>query len=186
MNLACRYLGLPEPGPDGLHVRLLGQERLLKLPTFELIDRQSEQKAKPADHLLLLHLLLCEAPVRMSDEWISFRDLPGGLFYWHPFQSRSLEPLARHFGNELRRLERCLQCFDTQPLGIGDLGARIAVLGTLQTALIYRLGDAEFAPAVDMLFAPAFRHILPTEDVAVLAERICWMLIRQQQEEEQR
>lgn len=173
MDAACRRLGLPAPQHGRCAVRFLGNDLLLTLPELELIDSSSAQPAKSVDRLLLLHLLLSEVNWRQNDEWISFRDLAGGLFYWQPFHHRSLLPMVRAFGNDWQQLQKCLNRFDWQPLAIGDLGARIQVVGLLQIGLVYRGGDEEFSPTADLLFPAAIRHALPTEDVAVLASRIC-------------
>jgi len=39
--------------------------------------------------------------------------------------------------------------------------------------LVYRMGDEEFSATADLFFPAAIRHGLPTEDVAVLAGRLC-------------
>ncbi len=173
VNAACQRLGLPAPQNGCCAVRFLGNDLLLTLPELELLDASSLQPAKHVDRLLLLHLLLSEVNWRQNDEWISFRDLAGGLFYWQPFRHRSLLPLVRAIGNDLQRLQECLDRFDWQPLAIGDLGARIQVVGLLQIGLVYRAGDEEFSPTADLLFPAAIRHALATEDAAVLAGRIC-------------
>ncbi len=164
---------MPAPQKGRCAVRFLGHDLLLTLPELELIDASSLQPAKSVDHLLLLHLLLSEVNWRRNDEWISFRDLAGGLFYWQPFRHRSLLPLVHAIGNNRQRLQDRLNRFDWQPLAIGDLGARIQVVGLLQIGLVYRAGDEEFSPTADLLFPAAIRHALPTEDVTVLAGRIC-------------
>ncbi|HNR67653.1 MAG TPA: DUF3786 domain-containing protein [bacterium] len=173
LDAACRRLGLPAPQNERSSVRFLGKNLLLTLPELELLDLSLEQPARPVDRLLLLHLLLSEVNWRQNDDWISFRDLPGGLFYWQPFRNRSLLPLVSAIGNDLQRLRDRLDCFDWQPLAIGDLGARIQVVGLLQIGLVYRTGDNEFSPTADLLLPAAIRHALPTEDVTVLAGRIC-------------
>ncbi len=183
LDAACRRLGLPAPQNGRCAVRFLGNNLLLTLPELELIDSSSAQPAKPADRLLLLHLLLSEVTWRQNEGWISFRDLSGGLFYWQPFCHRSLLPLVRAIGNDRQRLQERLNRFDWQPLEIGDLGARIQVVGLLQIGLVYRAGDEEFSPTVDLLFPAAIRHALPTEDVTVLAGRLCHELGKTKGEE---
>jgi hypothetical protein len=168
----CRMLGLPPPQERGLRFRAFGLDLLLALPGFDL-TLAAGTPAKLGDHILVLHYLQCDRRITPTGELISFRDLPGGQFYWHPFSSRSIEPLTRRIGNDLGLLTRNLSRYDWQPFEAGDLGARIHAIGALDATLIYHCGDEEFGPAAEILFDACIKRVYTTEDVAHLASRIC-------------
>lgn len=173
VDLAARAaaLGLPAPGPDGaLAVPAFGTVMRVGPPAFECIDTATNEPARHAEAILVLHFLACPHAYRETGEAVSFRDLPAGSFYWGPFQGRALAPLARRIGNDLALLRERLDRFPWEPLPLGDLGARVAVLGPVTLTLVYRAGDEEFGPAADLLFDRAIVRALPTEDAAVLAE----------------
>jgi hypothetical protein len=169
----CGILGLPQPGEDRLQFRAFGMDMKLRLSDYQLFPVDSEKPVKISDRILVLHYLLCDLPVKFSDRMISFRELTGGQFYWEPFCARSVRPLVKRFGNQLEQLKESLARFDWEPVSIGDLGARIHVIGNLYVTLIYRLGDEEFPPAADLLFDAAVKRVYNAEDAAVLAGRIC-------------
>lgn len=169
----CRMLGLPSPQEGGLRFRAFGLDLLLTLPSFDLVLAESGNPAKLGDHILVLHYLQCDRRVTPTGDLISFRDLPGGRFYWQPFLSRGIEPLTRRIGDDLGLLTRRLSRYDWAPCEAGDLGARIHAIGRLDATLVYHRGDEEFGPAAEILFDACTRRVYSTEDVAQLASRIC-------------
>lgn len=173
----CRRLGLPDPSEgDGLiRVVVLGAVLGFRAPDFGTVTTGAGSRPKSADHLLALHYLLGEAPVKPTGEWISFRAFPGGLFYWEPFLSRSIRPLIGGVGNDLGLLRDRLSRFPAkvEPLSEGGLQATLQALGVIQTRLVYRSGDDEFPPSADVLYDACAQRLLCGEDAAVLAARLC-------------
>ncbi len=173
----CARLGLPKPHDGLLAFRAFGTDMVLSQSDFELFQAGTHTPARESDRILVLHYLLCDLPIPVTDELISFRQLDSGMFYWEAFLSRSVRPLVERVGNLLDLLKRNLARFDWQPILLGDLGARIHAVGNVYVTLIYRLGDEQFPPSADLLFDAHIRRVYPTEDVAVLAGRICLGLL---------
>jgi hypothetical protein len=174
----CRLLGLPEPMPDGrLAMRLFGQDVIVAPPDFRVITALTTQPARAGDRLLALHYLLHDLPIPLSDSLITFRDLPGGQFYFGPFLSRSIKPLLQRIGNDLDLLRRHLGRFDWQPIPLGDFAARIHAVGRIEATLVYHIGDDEMGPAAEVLFDACIKRVYCTEDVAAIGSRICLGLL---------
>lgn len=177
LGVRCDRLGLPAPLEGALRFRAFGQDLALTLPHFELRLADSDQPARPGDRILVLHYLQYEGRIEPSGELISFRDMPGGQFYWPAFRARSVEPLLRRVGNQVDTLATNLRRYDWQPFDRGDLGARIHGIGRVEVYLIYYRGDEQFGPSADMLFDASIKRVYPGEDVAYLAGRICLGLL---------
>jgi hypothetical protein len=173
----CPQLGLPVPEDGTLRLRAFGKNMLLDVSDFSFADADSPKPIKLGDQVLVLHYLLCETSVAPADKLISFRGYPEGQFYWQPFQSRTVNPLLGRIGNDLDLLRNHLERFDWEPVDMGDLGARIHVIGPLFLTLVYHLGDDEFPPSADVLFDACITQVFVAEDVAVLASRICLGLL---------
>ena len=62
---------------------------------LRLLKLDADDKLRIDDSILFFHYLLSDAPVNQSDQYISFRELPGGQFYWDPFMARSVVPLGQ-------------------------------------------------------------------------------------------
>ncbi len=173
----CERLGLPSPTLQGLCFRAFGQNLLLRLPGCELIHRETSDPVRVRDQILVLHYLACDRSIHPTGELISFRELPGGQFYWQPFRARSVAPLVKRIGNDTETLRRHLDRFDWQPFASGDVGARIHAIGRLEAFLIYHCGDEESGPSADLLFDACMKQVYAAEDAAVLASRICLGLL---------
>ena len=173
----CRILGLPQPQGDQLCLRAFGLDLLLALPGFELTLAGSGKPPRLGEQILVLRYLQCARPVSPAGQLISFRDLPGGQFYWQPFVSRSIGPLTSRIGNDLALLARHLSRYDWQPFDGGDFGARIHAIGRLDAALVYHRGDEAFGPAAELLFDACIKGVYTTEEVAHLASRLCLGLL---------
>jgi hypothetical protein len=174
----CRLLGLPEPAPDGrLAIRLFGQDVRIVPPAFEVLGAGTGRPVKTGDRILALHYLQYDLPVTPTGSLITFRDLPGGQFYFEPFRSRSLRPLLKRIGNDLDLLRRNLARFDFQPVQMGDFAASIHAVGRIEATLVYHLGDDEMPAEAELLFDACIKRILCTEDVVAIGSRICLGLL---------
>jgi uncharacterized protein DUF3786 len=168
----CLLLGLNVPVGNQLKIKLYKTECIIDLPAFTMTE-ESQAQIKPSDYLTLLHYFNCDLPVEETGELISFRDMPGGQFYWEPFISRSVKPLVGRIGNDLELLKNNLERFDYELLDIGDFSVKIYVVGEIYATLIYRVGDEEFKSTADLLFDSSVKRVFCAEDVAVIAGRIC-------------
>jgi len=177
----CQRLGLPAPAPVDNTVVLPMFYGALEIRPPEYVARVQEtgQPSKPGDRLLALHYLLCEAPVIPSRQWITFRDFPGGAFYWQPFQSRSIQPLAKRVGNNVAALRARLTRLGAliEPVAGEGLCATFRAIGNISVRMVYRPGDDEFPASADFLYNACARHVFGAEDAAALASRICFALL---------
>jgi hypothetical protein len=168
----CANLGLPSPQDGAVRCRAFGIDLTLER-NLDLVETAARKPAKSGDQILVLHYLLCDTLIQNTGELITFRDMPGGQFYWEPFLSRSIKPLLNRIGNSIDVLKKNLNRFDWQPFTAGDFAAKIHALGKIDAYLVYHLGDEEFPPAAEILFDSSIRRIYNSEDVAFLASRIC-------------
>jgi hypothetical protein len=173
----CARLGLPSPDATGGAIRLtvLGTVVELRVPDFQAVTVVTKNPLKPADHLLALHYLLSDLTVVPARDWITFREFPGGQFYWEPFLSRSIKPLVARMGGDIDLLREHLRRFSASvsPLPGGGLLATVQALGAIEMLLVYRPGDEEFPPSADVLYDACARRLLCAEDAAILTSRFC-------------
>ncbi len=182
LNTRCSSLGLPAPQNHILPLRAFGTHMILHLDDFSITIADTGKPAKVSDVILIFHYLLCNGAPALTgtgtvDDLISFRQMDSGMFYWEAFLSRSVRPLVDRVANNLELLEKNLDRFDWERVPMGDVGARIHAIGNVFVTLVYHQGDDEFPPAAELLFDSNIKRIYPTEDVAVLAGRICLGLL---------
>ncbi len=136
----------------------------------------------PEPHLtvkgLMLHYLLTADGTLPRGEWVTYREVPSGDFYWSAFCKRAKDPLVGVFGGMPRRMvEVAQELYDAQPADLGDAGVVVTAFPRVSVALLIYAGDDEFPPEGNLLFDPNVRHYLSTEDVAVLSGMIVYPML---------
>ena len=177
LSVRCPALGLAVPENGTAPLRAFGKDFILRQADFQLLAADTGEAAKANDRILALHYLLCDAPLAVSGDLISFRGFSEGQFYWQPFLARTVNPLMKRIGNDPDLLRDHLRRFDWQAVAMGDLGAQIHGIGKLDVTLVYHRGDDEFPPTADLLFDACIKQVFVAENAAVLASRICLGLL---------
>jgi len=157
-------------------IKMFGKSVLVS-SDYSMIYEKNGESLKYDEALILLHFLQNENPVEITGELISFRQLPGGMFYWEPFLSRTIRPMLKCLNGNLEKIKSTIDRFDWTPKTFGDFSAEINAFADLSVTLIFHFEDDEFPPDADILFDSSIKKLLPTEDVAVLAGKICFGLI---------
>jgi hypothetical protein len=176
----CAALGLSAPSDGAVGLRLFGRDARLDLASLDLTLSGGPEPSQ-TDRILFYHYLACEAALSPGGEPVSFRDFPGGAFYWEPFRSRTSLMLAKRYGPDLSRgapeLRSALCRLDWTELASGDLGARVRGFGALDLILIAYAPEEGFEAEVNVLFEPAAKRAFGAEDAAAFAGRICAALL---------
>jgi hypothetical protein len=185
----CAALGLGAAAAGGaVEFMLFGREARLEIASGDLAYADGAEPPQ-GDRILFYHYLACESAPQPGGDPISFRDFPGGAFYWEPFRSRTSLPLAKRYGADIATgssaLREALSRFDSTELALGDFGARVRGFGNLYLILAAyapeESPDAELAFGLDaefnVLFEPAARRAFGAEDAAAFASRICLALL---------
>jgi len=177
----CARTGLPVPATanDAVRMPFFGKTLTLQPPGFDGLIVETGLPPKPSEHLLALHYLACDLPVTPENRWITFREFPGGAFYWPAFLSRAIHPLIKAIGNDLVKLRERLARFSAMNEdGPADtVSARMVAVGKIEVLLVYRAGDEEFPPSADLLYDGCARRVYGAEDAAVLGGRVCFGLM---------
>lgn len=172
LNDRCLLLGFNLIENGILKIRMFGGDYRLHIDDFRMVYAEDMNPIKQNDLIILLHYLLCDVPIKVTNEFITFRDLPGGQFYWEPFVSRTTRQLCQVIGNDVERLKTNLNKFDWTQIEGSDLVAHIHTIGKIYVTLKYQLGDEEFPPGALLLFDSSIKRVFTAEDVVVLSNRI--------------
>ncbi|MGI9860250.1 DUF3786 domain-containing protein [Moorella naiadis] len=123
----------------------------------------------PRFQVLILHYLLGPGS-SLRGQWISFKELPGGLIYQQPFYGRAVLPLIRTFGLRPANLLPAGAALGGKQVDQGDAAIEVNPFPQLPVRLVIWAGDEEFPPGGTILFDASAPDMLATEDFAVLAE----------------
>ena len=174
----CKLHGFP-PFQNGLtESRVFGKDVLFYKSDMKLIERKSLREVKTNQYILFLHYLLSDIAFSPSGQYISFRQLPGGQFYWEPFIAKSCSPLIRAIGNDIELLKQKLTIYDWEQTNYGDFSARIHILGNIHLLLVHYSGNDEFPANINILFDSNISRIYQAEDISIMSSEICFGLLK--------
>ncbi len=143
-----------------------------------IIHQQDKSELVAYSSVLVLHYLVGARPGKVSDEWVTFRELEAGRFYLSAFRARTTDRLEPVLGPRPQDLVAAALSLGGEPLDIGDAGVRITLMPKAHIGVIVWAGDAELAPNVTMLFGRTAADIFSTEDLAVAGGLLAGRLIR--------
>ena len=132
---------------------------------------------KIPDQVLLLHYLITASGAPVEDEWITFREVPSGSFYYAAFVKRAIVPLAKCFGREPGLLDDVSRVIGQVFPSPGDKALKVLALPRVPVVLSLWKGDEEFPPEANLYFDKSIASYLSTEDIAFLAGSVVYRVI---------
>jgi len=165
--LALRCGGFFEAGD--MLLKYWGEEVAVNWLDLDARFVESGKACSTFDSAMLLYYLRSADGVPMADEWISYRELPGGGFYHQAFQGYSGDRVAHVYGEDP-------EAFDSAAITLG--GWRLSGLAAhayafdalprIRLAAILWPGDEEFPARASILFDGAAGHYMTIDGLALL------------------
>lgn len=172
------YSGCAPDADGNLRLTLLWQEYVVTGADFTVRRADTGQEASSFIQCLILTYLVTADGTTPSGRWVSFRELPDGLFYAQAFQGYSGDRLVRELVGGLPAFRRAAEALGGEPLAIGDAGYAFAVLPHVHLAVVYWQGDEEFPSQAQVLFEDSAAHYLPTDGLAILGSQLVGRLLK--------
>ena len=123
--------------------------------------------------LLVLHYLIGirkERPVE-KEEWISFREIEGGISFLPAFEETVIKPLVGGFDrNPEGVIRNLLHRFGGRTVEWGDASVEISPFPEGTIRIVFWEGDEEIPSQATILFDRSLARIFTTEDIAVLLQ----------------
>ena len=123
-----------------------------------------------AEQALVLHYLVNADGTPQSGNWITYREVEAGEFYWSAFVKRAKAPLVGFFGERPEMLTDLAPLVGGEGQGeTGDVSVIVRAFPFVPIMLVLWKGDEEFPPDGNLLFDESIGHYLSTEDIALTA-----------------
>lgn len=167
---AALRVGLAIDADGCATIDVLGRTHKVSPDSF--LVKTVDNSPHPVDEFLVLRYLEAKSEVKPTGEPITFRDLPGGVFYFEPMSNRTSRIILKTFGNDIDRLRAAFERYPHTAVTQGDLGMTVHAIGRLDVTLIYRRGDEEFSASLDILYDRAIIAVYTTDEVAALTTRL--------------
>ncbi|MGB5158520.1 DUF3786 domain-containing protein [Desulfobacterium sp. N47] len=170
--------GYDKTGTDQLRVSFLDRIYILSWPGFEFKDEAFENKEVPIqEQVIILHYLMAKFPGNKTEQWISFREIPGASFYFSAFVKRAIDPLKNVFGKDIALFAKAAGCLNGNAIDAGDAGFEFKLFPFVSLQLVLWEGDEEFTPEANILFQDTIGDIFLPEDVAWLSGMLVYRLV---------
>lgn len=124
-----------------------------------------------AEQALILHYLVNADGSEPQGEWVTFREVPSGEFYWSAFVKRAKDPLVGFFGHQPELLLELAPLVGGRPTQEVSGDAVVIVQAFPRVPLLLQLwaGDDEFPADGNVLMDRTIAGYLSTEDIALAA-----------------
>jgi hypothetical protein len=174
---------LAEYDKDGrrLRVPFLNEKVTVEIEDKHVLD-ESGQEVRVYQAIIVLHYLLGAKPFGPSGNWLTFRELDSGKFYYSAYEKRSIARLIEVFGSDAGLLVKAAAPLGGEVIDIGDAGVRFDVFPKLPLAVVVWQGDAELSASANILFDGSAGSILTTEDLVVVAGFLADKLVKEARE----
>ena len=165
--------------PDGsLRLCLFWQEYRIQSPAFTIRQVSNSQPPSDFTQALILTYLVSADGTTPSGPWITYRDLPGGMFDAQAFHGYAEIPLIRDLGNDgVQAFHRAALCLGGAPVELGNAAYAFHVLPRVRLAAVYWQGDEELESQASILFECTAHHYLSTDGLAVLGSHLVGAIV---------
>jgi len=176
----CRSSGtlfVEEGGSTIIRLRFLNRMITISWPDLEFYQ-DSDEEIPIKKKVLILHYLNGSKGAHLTEQLITFQDIPSARFYLEAFNRRVKYPLVKTFGDQPEKLPLwAKELFGANKSSIGDISVMIEALPDIPVTLVIWKGDEEFSSDGTILFDSSIKDILSAEDISELTSMIVYPLI---------
>jgi hypothetical protein len=172
-------LSLESVSPDTNRIRIpyIAATHTLTVHNDGVVFNEGPSPLKISDEVLLLHYLITATGMPVSEEWITFREVPSGAFYYASFVKRAIVPLVRCFGERPSLLNQVSETVGQVMDSPGDIALKVYGLPRVPVVLSLWKGDEEFPPEANVYLDKSVSSYLSTEDVAYISGAVVYKTI---------
>jgi hypothetical protein len=172
-----------ERDADGNYcLTFLWQEYVISGDDFTVRQADTDKEVPSFFQSLILTYLATANGTTPSSRWVSFRELPDGMFYAQAFQGYSGNRLLRELQGGIESFRRAAEALGGEPLEIGDAGYAFTVLPRIHMAIVYWEGDeefpAQFPSQAQVLFEDTTSNYMSTDGLAVLGSQLVGKVLK--------
>jgi hypothetical protein len=177
-EMIIQRTGFESAADDQFRVPFLNRVYRIGFPELTFEDEADSQKEVPIqEQILILHYMLPPALPPLTDNWLSYREIPGASFYYSSFVRRAIDPLKKVFGQNIDGFLRSGDLLGGKIIDTGDAGYEFRLFPNIRVRLILWAGDEEFPAEANMVFDENIGSMLSPEDIAWLAGMLVYRLI---------
>ncbi len=144
-------------------------------PHQSRIDRLSEGCRRPHDyvHLFIVHYLLTSKEIDIRGDWISEKDIPGGVGFFRGPHEIPTHLITARYGENPEEFKTCCERLGGAPLEMADAAYAFQIAPRIPVAVLFWEGDDEFPAESKLLFDKSIADHLALDIIYALAVDVC-------------
>lgn len=159
-------------------IEFFNQPHLITLADTDVSLLTGDETVPARDKLLILHYFTYAKGTPLSNQKITYKELPEGLNYFPTFYKRAIRPLVNYFSKDPQQLLDIAGILGGYKTDYGDAAVTINAFRQVPITLVLWKGDEEFTPEGSIMFDSTITDYLPTEDITILCEITAWRLVK--------
>lgn len=156
----------------------LNQSYRISFPDGEVSFLTGKEDVPIKDKILILDYFTRAKGTPLSNNMITYHELPDGSNYFPTFAKRTIQPLVTFFGSQPELLMKTAKNLGGQKADYGDVAVTINAFSRVPVTIVLWYGDEEFPPEGSLLFDSTISDYLTNDDIHTLCENIAWKLVR--------
>ncbi|MCZ7663430.1 MAG: DUF3786 domain-containing protein [Thermoleophilia bacterium] len=162
--------GAGVPGVTGvLRIPALGDRAALAWPSLEFTAESPLLRTFPW-RLICLHYLVVATGRPPGTDWVSYREIPDGLFYANTVTREVEQPLAALYGTRPDAFLAAGGPLGATPADVADAALLVRPLPHVAVLFALWVEDEEFPAKVKVLYDRTGTADLPLQDLRILAD----------------
>lgn len=156
----------------------LNSKYLITLPDAAITVSGSNETVPIRDKIIMLHYILTAKGTPLSNQQITFKELPEGIVYFRTFYQRTIKHISNAFSRNPAKLIEAGEKLGGKKANFGDAAVTINALPYVPITFVVWRGDEEFGAEGNVLYDNTITDYLPVEDIIVLSEVVTWKLVK--------
>ena len=139
------------------------------------IDRITNNFQSPHDlfYLFIIYYLLKSKEIEISNEWISEKDIPGGVTFFRGPHKIPTHLISNRYSNNIKEFRKRCEQLHGIPLDMADAAYSFKITSHISVAVLYWAGDDDFPPESKILYDKTITEHLASDILFALAVEIC-------------
>jgi hypothetical protein len=167
-----------------LRIQLWDTWYALTHPEYVAHDPSNAEASLNRQALLLMYLQTADG-TPLAHKWLSYRELPGGMFYADAFHGYAELRLAQGFNGDVEKFRGAARRLNGDRLTFGDASFEFVALPRILVGAVYWMGDEDFPSNATILFDAAASHYLPTDAIGAMGSQLVSRLLGRADEDAQ-
>lgn len=168
----CEY----SDAEEGYILKAWGERYIIRPEREEIIMEVSSTTPPEYFCVFLVNYLLAKKVAEPIGEWISEKDLAGGSTFFRGPHTIPTHLLTQKYDNDLVSLKKTCDSLSGIPIDFGDCAYSFRVIGSVNVALLYWLGDDDFLPEAKLLVDRSVATLYQLDVVYALLCDTCYRL----------